>query len=31
MAKREYEIYWSPEAEETYLATIVFILKQWPV
>lgn len=28
---REYPIYWSPEAEVTYLETIKFILEQWPV
>lgn len=28
---REFQIYWSPEAEETYLRTIAFILEQWPV
>ena len=31
MAKRKFEIFWSPEAEETYLATLVFILNEWPV
>ncbi len=28
---RELEIYWSPEAEESYLGTIRFILEKWPV
>jgi plasmid stabilization system protein ParE len=28
---REFTVYWSPEAEETYLETIKFILERWPV
>lgn len=29
--KKEYEIYWSPEAEETYLKTLTDILEKWTI